>query len=64
MKHNKRLRTFSIGIPGPTDKKCAELVAKHCDTDHTHIEFSQQDFLDAIRDVTWDITTIRASTGQ
>lgn len=68
-KHGKKLRTFSIGIPGATDKKYAEMVAKHCGTEHTHVEFTQKEFLDALIDVikateTFDITTIRASTGQ
>jgi asparagine synthase (glutamine-hydrolysing) len=68
-KRGKTLRTFSIGIPGSTDKDFAELVAKHCGTDHTHVEFSEQDFLAAIEDViiateTYDITTVRASVGQ
>lgn len=65
----KRLRTFSIGLPNSTDKKYAEIVARHCDTDHTHIEFTQDQFLRALPDIikiteTFDITTIRASTGQ
>lgn len=68
-KEGKRLRTFSIGIPGSTDREFAEMVAKHCDTDHTHIEFTEQDFLDVIENVivateTYDITTVRASVGQ
>src|SRR3972149_6762831 len=68
-KYDKRLQTFSIGMPGATDKNYAELVSKFCDTDHTHIEFSNEDFINAIKDVIWvtetfDITTIRASTGQ
>lgn len=70
LKHRgKRLRTFSIGIPGSTDKEYAEAVAKYCDTDHTHIEFTNDQFLNSIEDVVWatetyDTTTIRASTGQ
>jgi asparagine synthase (glutamine-hydrolysing) len=65
----KRLKTFSIGIPGSTDKEYAEMVAKHCDTDHTHCEFTEQEFLDAIPEVigaieSYDITTVRASVGQ
>lgn len=68
-KHNKRLQTFSIGIPGSTDRQYAEMVAKHCDTDHTHIEFTIEQFLNAIIDViraigSYDITTVRASIGQ
>lgn len=65
----KRLRTFSIGIPGSTDKEYAKMVSEHCDTDHTHCEFTEQEFLDAIPEViraieSFDITTVRASVGQ
>jgi asparagine synthase (glutamine-hydrolysing) len=68
-KTGKKLRTFSIGIPGSTDKEYAEMVSKFCDTDHTHVEFTEQQFLDAIEDViiateTYDTTTVRASVGQ
>lgn len=64
-----RMRTFSIGIPGSTDKEYAEMVAKFCDTDHTHVEFSETDFINAIDEVikateTYDITSVRASVGQ
>jgi asparagine synthase (glutamine-hydrolysing) len=65
----RRLRTFSIGIPGSTDREYAEMVAKYCDTDHKHVEFSEADFLEAVPEVvrateTYDITTVRASVGQ
>lgn len=65
----KKLRTFSIGMPGGTDGPYAQSVSQYCDTDHTHFELTTQDFLDAIRDViatigTYDITTVRASVGQ
>lgn len=65
----KKLRTFSIGMPGGTDGPFAQKVAEFCGTDHTHFELTTQDFLDAIRDViraigTFDITTVRASVGQ
>ena len=69
-KHGKKLRTFSIGIDGAgTDKNYALAVAKHCGTDHMHVDMTRQEFLDAIPHVIWatetlDITTIRASTGQ
>lgn len=68
-KQGKRLNTFSIGMSDGTDKRYAEMVAKHCGTIHTHIELKEHDFLNAIKDVIWatetfDITTIRASTGQ
>lgn len=65
----KQLHTFSIGMPGATDREYAEMVAKHCNTLHTHIELTSSEFLDAIHDVircieSPDITTIRASVGQ
>lgn len=67
-KRGETLRTFSIGMPGATDKEHAENVAKHIGSVHTHIEFSERDFLDAVEEVvkvteTFDITTIRATTG-
>jgi asparagine synthase (glutamine-hydrolysing) len=65
----KKLKTFSIGIDGATDKKYAEMVSEFCETDHTHVEFTNEEFLSAIPEVinateTYDITTVRASTGQ
>ncbi len=66
---DKQLHTFSIGMPGSTDEHYARLVAEHCNTIHTHVEFTRQEFLDALEQVIWitetyDITTIRATTGQ
>jgi asparagine synthase (glutamine-hydrolysing) len=68
-KTSKKLKTFSIGIDGATDKEYAESVAEYCGTEHTHIEFTNEEFLGALTNVvkateTYDITTIRASTGQ
>lgn len=68
-KKEKRLRTFSIGMPGGTDEEYAREVAKYCNTEHTHIPLTEKDFLREIGNViyateTFDITTIRASTGQ
>lgn len=68
-KRGIKLRTFSIGMPGATDRKYAEMVAKHCDTEHTHFELDENDFLGALPEVvrateSWDTTTTRASTGQ
>ena len=62
------LKTFSIGLPGATDKMYAEMVAKHIGSHHTHVEFEEKDFLDAVEEIvrvteTFDITTIRATTG-
>ncbi|AYV82362.1 MAG: asparagine synthetase [Homavirus sp.] len=67
--YGRKLKTFSIGLPGSTDKQYAQIVADYCGTEHTHVEFTNQQFLEALRDViyateTFDITTIRASTGQ
>lgn len=67
--HNLGLHTFSIGLPGSTDKYYAELVANYCNTIHTHFDVTNDDFINAINDViytteTYDITTIRASVGQ
>lgn len=67
--HGQRLKTFSIGMPGATDKQYAELAAKFIDSDHTHIEFTKEEFIAAVEEVirvteTYDITTVRASTGQ
>lgn len=55
-------------MPGATDRKYAEMVAKKIESEHTHVEFSEEDFLNAVEEVvgvteTFDITTIRATTG-
>lgn len=68
-KKNIKLRTFSLGMPGATDKKYAEIVAKYIGSIHTHIELSEQQFLDKIKIIpqlcgSFDTTTVRATTGQ
>lgn len=68
-KRGKVLNTFSIGMKGATDKEYAEMVAEYCGTNHTHIELTNEQFLNAIEEViytseTFDITTVRATTGQ
>lgn len=68
-KQGKTLKTLCIGMPGATDQYYAELVAKHINSDHYHIEKSSTEFKEAVPDVIWttetyDITTNRASTGQ
>jgi len=68
-KHGKRLRTFSIGMPGSTDEKYARMASKWCDTDHTHYELKTEEFLEALPLIpeiaeTYDITTCRATVGQ
>lgn len=68
-KFGKKLQTFSVGIPGATDRAFAEAVAAEVGTLHTHVEFRQEQFIDALPEViraieSYDITTVRASTGQ
>jgi asparagine synthase (glutamine-hydrolysing) len=67
----KRIKTFSIGIKDTDsiDKPYAEKVSKHIGSEHTFVEFTESEFLNAIPEVvrttgSFDITTIRASTGQ
>lgn len=65
----KKLKTFSIGMPNGTDEKFAKMVADYIDSDHTHIMVSEKDFINAIPDIvktigSYDITSVRASTGQ
>mmetsp|Transcript_4211 Transcript_4211/g.7150 ORF Transcript_4211/g.7150 Transcript_4211/m.7150 type:complete len:134 (-) Transcript_4211:705-1106(-) len=61
------LNTFSIGLEGSPDLAYSEIVAKHIDSSHHHVEVHVDDCLNAIEDVvyateTFDVTTIRAST--
>ena len=65
----KKIKTFSIFMPGGTDKHFSDMVSKHINSDHYNIELTKQDFLDAIEETIWaiesyDITTVRASVGQ
>lgn len=68
-KFGKKLRTFSVGMPGSTDAPFAKLVAEFIGSKHTHVELSDADFLSAVPHIvrttgSYDITTVRASTGQ
>ncbi len=65
----QQLNTFSIGLEGSTDEYYAMKVAAHIGSNHQHIKFSTADFINALDSIiksteTYDITTIRASTGQ
>ena len=67
--NNQKLYTFSIGIPGSPDNKYAEMVAEYIGSEHTVVNISQEEAIAALREVIWatetyDITTVRASTGQ
>jgi asparagine synthase (glutamine-hydrolysing) len=62
-----RLHSFSIGLKGAPDLLPARQVAEHIGSVHHQIHFTEQEGLDALRDVifhleTFDITTVRAST--
>ena len=62
------VKTFSIGLKGSTDLKYAQKVADHIKSNHTNIEVSKEDFLNAIEEVihtieSYDTTTVRASVG-
>lgn len=64
----KRLKTFSIGMPGSVDLKYAREVASFIGSDHHQIEISESSFLQAIEKViynieSYDTTTVRASVG-
>lgn len=65
---NPELHTFSIGLKGAPDLKYARVVADFLGTKHHEINFTVEEGLNALHDViyhleTYDITTIRASTG-
>jgi asparagine synthase (glutamine-hydrolysing) len=68
-KVGKTLKTYSIGLPDSTDRYYAEKVAKFIGSDHTHIEYALEDFVDTALKIpglisSYDTTTVRASTGQ
>lgn len=65
----KQLKTFSIGMPGSTDEYYAKLVAKHIESDHTHIELPNEEWINSVDTVikvieSYDTTSVRASVGQ
>lgn len=62
------IETYSIGLEGSVDLEHARIVADYLGTKHTEIVLTEQDFLDAIPKVIYDIesydtTTVRASIG-
>ena len=63
------LYTFSIGINGSPDNIYAKKVADYIGSFHTTVNITPDEALNSLKDVIWatetfDITTIRASTGQ
>ena len=62
-----RLHSFSVGLHGSPDLKMAKIVADCIGSVHHEIHFTEQEGIDAVPDViyqleTFDITTIRAAT--
>jgi asparagine synthase (glutamine-hydrolysing) len=66
----KRLKTYCVAISETaTDVAAAKMVASHIDSDHTTVIIPKEEWLQAVKHViytieSYDITTIRASTGQ
>ena len=63
----QRLHSFSVGLHGSPDLKMAKIVADFIGSVHHEIHFTEQEGIDAVPDViyqleTFDITTIRAAT--
>lgn len=63
-----KLETYSIGLEGGVDLKYSKMVGEHIQSNHTTIVVSEQDFIDSIENVIYDIesydtTTVRASVG-
>jgi asparagine synthase (glutamine-hydrolysing) len=62
------IQTFSIGMEGSIDLEYARKVASHIGSIHHEVLLTQQDFLNAIPEVifnieSYDTTTVRASVG-
>lgn len=63
-----KLETYSIGLEGGIDLKYSKIVGDHIQSNHTTILVSEEDFIDSIENVIYDIesydtTTVRASVG-
>ena len=64
----KNFNTFGIGIEGATDLEYSQKVADYIGSNHHQVVCSENDFIDAIPEViynieSYDITTVRASVG-
>ena len=62
------IETYSIGLSGSEDLRCAKIVAEYIGSNHTEILLTESDFTNAIPDVirdieSYDTTTVRASIG-
>jgi asparagine synthase (glutamine-hydrolysing) len=63
-----KLHTWSIGLKGSEDLKCAKIVADHIGSVHHEVVMTEKEFLDSIPNVieaieSKDTTTVRASVG-
>ena len=68
LKNKGPLETYSIGLKGSDDLKYAKMVAEHLQTNHHELVVSENDMLNAIPEViynieSYDTTTVRASVG-
>ena len=62
------IETYSIGLEGSEDLRCAALVAEHIGSRHNEILLTEEDFTNAIPEViktieSYDTTSVRASIG-
>ena len=62
------VNTYSIGMKGSIDLKYAKMASEYLKTNHTSIELTEEQFLDAIEKTiyqieSWDTTSVRASVG-
>ena len=68
-KHSSQpLETYSIGLKGSEDLRCAKIVANYLETTHTEIIVSEDEMFSIIPHViyaieSYDTTTVRASIG-
>ena len=65
---DKKLNTYSIGMKGSVDLKYSQIAADYFKTNHTIIELTPEEFLNAINKTiyqieSYDVTTVRASIG-
>jgi asparagine synthase (glutamine-hydrolysing) len=68
LKNKGPLETYSIGLKGSDDLKYAKMVAEHLQTNHHELVVTENDMLNAIPEViynieSYDTTTVRASVG-
>ena len=62
------IETYSIGLKGSEDLRCAKIVAEYIGSNHTEILLTESDFTNAIPEVigaieSYDTTSVRASIG-